>query len=62
MKVKKILITGSSGLIGSSCVEYYCNKNLSVIGIDNNMRAIFFGNDGSTNISKENLQRKYSNP
>jgi CDP-paratose 2-epimerase len=61
MKVKKILITGSSGLIGSSCVEYYCKKNFSVVGIDNNMRAIFFGNDGSTNISKENLQRKYSN-
>ena len=46
MSKKTILITGSAGLIGSSCVQYYCEKNFLVIGIDNDMRSIFFGNDG----------------
>ena len=58
MSKKTILITGSAGLIGSSCVQYYCEKNFLVIGIDNDMRSIFFGNDGSTNESKKNLQTK----
>ena len=61
MNTKKIIITGSSGLIGSSCVEYYCKKNFSVVGIDNNMRAKFFGADGSTINSKKNLEKKYTN-
>lgn len=61
MNLKKILITGSSGLIGSSCVEYYCKKNFSVTGIDNNMRAIFFGDEGSTVNSRKKLEKKYPN-
>lgn len=61
MNKKIILITGSAGLIGSSCVQYYCEKNFLVVGIDNDMRSIFFGADGSTNLSKKNLQKKYEN-
>ena len=39
----KVLITGSSGLIGSEAFAYYDNQGHTVIGIDNNMRAQFFG-------------------
>lgn len=39
----KILITGSSGLVGSACVELFEKKGWKVIGIDNNSRAFFFG-------------------
>ena len=30
-----IIVTGSSGLIGSECVEFYCEKGYDVVGIDN---------------------------
>lgn len=46
--MKKLLITGSSGLIGSECVTYFDAKGWQVIGVDNNMRKSFFGNDGDT--------------
>lgn len=42
------VITGSSGLIGSEAVEFFSSKFDKVIGIDNNMRATFFGKDAST--------------
>jgi len=45
--MKKVLITGSGGLIGSEAVEYYCNKGYQVVGTDNNFREYFFGKGGS---------------
>lgn len=45
--MKKVLITGSGGLIGSEAVEYYCNKGYKVVGTDNNFREYFFGKAGS---------------
>ncbi len=52
-----VLITGSSGLVGSESVNFFCKKGFNVIGIDNNFRKFFFGNDGSTlNIKKKLLQ------
>ena len=42
-----ILITGSTGLIGSATSFFYLNKKKRVIGIDNNLRKYFFGNTGS---------------
>jgi CDP-paratose 2-epimerase len=42
------LITGSSGLIGSESVAFFSKKFDTIIGIDNNMRAYFFGNNAST--------------
>ncbi len=46
--MKTILITGSSGLIGSQAVEHFDRQGLHVIGVDNNMRQQFFGPQGDT--------------
>ena len=43
-----VLITGSSGLVGSESVNFFCKKGFDVIGIDNNLRKFFFGSEGST--------------
>jgi len=46
--VSLVVVTGSGGLIGSSAVRHFAGLGLDVIGIDNDMRAYFFGPDGST--------------
>ena len=46
--MKKILVTGSNGLIGSEVVNYFDELGWSVTGVDNNMRKEFFGDDGDT--------------
>lgn len=51
----KILVTGSSGLIGSEAVRYFDQAGHSVVGVDNNMRAEFFGPDGDTTWSRDDL-------
>ena len=43
----KILITGSLGLVGSEAVRYYLNDAWEVVGIDNDMRKHFFGEEAS---------------
>ena len=55
------LITGSSGLVGSEAVKFFCDKGFDVVGIDNNLRKFFFGKDGSTLWIKNQLKRKYKN-
>src|SRR5216684_37599 len=50
----KILVTGSSGLIGSEAVAHFDAKGHEVFGVDNNMRRVFFGPAGDT---LWNLQR-----
>ena len=42
-----VMITGSSGLIGSETAKFFHSQGFDVVGIDNNMRAYFFGQDGS---------------
>lgn len=44
----KILVTGSSGLIGSEVCSYFSQRGHAIHGIDNNQRAIFFGSQGDT--------------
>jgi CDP-paratose 2-epimerase len=44
----KILVTGSSGLIGSEAVEHFDHQGHEVVGVDNNMRKVFFGTAGDT--------------
>lgn len=45
---KKILVTGSGGLIGSESVRFFSEKGFDIFGIDNNMREYFFGKEAST--------------
>jgi CDP-paratose 2-epimerase len=52
-----ILITGSNGLIGSEAVEYFDRQGHRVIGVDNNMRRVFFGPEGDTTWNLERLKR-----
>ena len=52
----KILVTGSSGLIGSEAVEHFDRLGHSVIGVDNNMRREFFGPAGDTAWNLERLK------
>jgi CDP-paratose 2-epimerase len=54
--MKNILVTGSSGLIGSEAVEYFDQQGNSVTGIDNNMRRVFFGEAGDTSWNLERLR------
>ena len=42
MDKKYVLITGSDGLVGSECVDFFIEKGYSIIGIDNNYRKKFF--------------------
>ena len=52
-----MLITGSSGLIGSEAVEFFDQRGWEVHGIDNNMRFDFFGPDGDTTWNLERLRQ-----
>ncbi len=56
---KTVLVTGSSGLIGSGAVSFYAEAGSTVIGVDNNMRKSFFGRDGDTTWNRRRLQDLY---
>ena len=51
-----ILVTVSSGLIGSQAVSYFDRKGHHVIGVDNNMRRVFFGKQGDTTWNLKHLK------
>ena len=53
----RILVTGSGGLVGSEAVRFFSNKGCDVIGVDNNLRADFFGPRGDTRKVSTALQR-----
>lgn len=61
IKIMKVLVTGSSGLIGSEAVAYYDHQGHQVIGVDNNMRATFFGAQGDTHWNLERLKHNTQN-
>jgi CDP-paratose 2-epimerase len=50
-----VIVTGSSGLIGSETARFFHSQGFDVVGIDNNMRAYFFGADASTQWNTEQL-------
>jgi CDP-paratose 2-epimerase len=52
------IITGSAGLIGSQACSFFSEKGYKIIGIDNDMRAYFFGEGSSTKDSLESLKSK----
>jgi CDP-paratose 2-epimerase len=58
--MRSLLITGSSGLIGSEVVGYFAKTDWSVHGADNNMRADFFGPSGDTRWNQHRLSKTYT--
>ncbi|MCD4750711.1 MAG: NAD-dependent epimerase/dehydratase family protein [Thermoanaerobaculales bacterium] len=54
--MKKLLVTGSSGLIGSEIVTYFDSLGWRIVGVDNNMRAEFFGPAGDTRWNQHRLE------
>ena len=53
--MKKLLVTGSSGLIGSEVCVYFAQNGWEIHGIDNNQRAVFFGPQGDTRWNQSRL-------
>lgn len=51
-----VIITGASGLIGSESAQFFHDKGFDVVGIDNNMRKIFFGENGCTLWNRSRLE------
>lgn len=54
------IITGSAGLVGSEAVAYFASLGMDVVGIDNGMRARFFGEEASTKWVRDQLIRDIS--
>src|SRR5262245_18142002 len=54
-----ILVTGSAGLIGSEAVRFFCERGYTVVGIDNDMRRVFFGEGASTEWNRTRLLEQY---
>ncbi|MGC8952724.1 NAD-dependent epimerase/dehydratase family protein [Chloroflexus sp.] len=50
------IITGSAGLIGSEAVTYFANQGMDIVGIDNDMRRYFFGDEASTQWNRQRLE------
>jgi len=59
--MKKLLVTGSAGLIGSEVVSHFAGQGWQVVGVDSNMRADFFGPAGDTTWNARRLQSRFSN-
>jgi len=58
---KLVLVTGSAGLVGSQSVKFFCDLGFRVVGIDNNMRSVFFGKGASTHWNELALKKTYKN-
>ena len=56
--MRRVLVTGSSGLIGSEAVAFFDERGWEVHGVDNNLRRDFFGPDGDTTWNLERLRRQ----
>lgn len=56
---KTVLVTGSCGLIGSESVSFFCDKGFNVVGLDNDMRRMFFGDEASTEWNRIRLLNRY---
>ena len=54
----RVLVTGSSGLVGSAIVKRLCAHDIEVVGVDNNSRGHWFGSDGD--VSNRINHRNYS--
>jgi CDP-paratose 2-epimerase len=54
-----VLVTGSAGLIGSESVAYFAEREHQIVGVDNDMRATFFGPDASTAWNRLSLEARF---
>jgi nucleoside-diphosphate-sugar epimerase len=52
----KALVTGSAGLIGSEAAKFFAQKGFEIVGIDNNMRSYFFGEEASTEWNRKKIE------
>jgi CDP-paratose 2-epimerase len=52
------IITGSAGLIGSEAVRFFGRLGMHVVGIDNDMRKFFFGDEASTQWNRQRLEQE----
>jgi CDP-paratose 2-epimerase len=59
MNKSTAIITGSAGLIGSESVSFFIDKGFDIIGIDNDLRAYFFGKEASTQWMRDRLISRY---
>ena len=56
--MQTIVVTGSAGLIGSEASKFFHKKGFRIVGIDNNMRSYFFGENASTEWNKKKLENE----
>jgi CDP-paratose 2-epimerase len=56
-----VVITGSAGLIGSEAVRFFSGLGMHVVGIDNDMRKFFFGEEASTSWNRKRLEAEVEN-
>ena len=61
MKFKKLLVTGSSGLIGSEVCIHFSKLGWEIHGLDNNQREVFFGPKGDTRWNQKRLNKQILN-
>lgn len=59
--MKIVVVTGSAGLIGAEASRFFHAQGYFVVGVDNDMRREFFGEDASTAWSREGLERELEN-
>lgn len=59
--MKTVIVTGSAGLVGSEAVRQFSALGYRVVGIENDMRAEFFGPSGSTHAMRMSLMRDFPN-
>ena len=59
--MRTVIVTGSAGLIGSKTVKRFAKEGTRVVGIDNDMRARFFGPEASTKKTRDDLIAKVRN-
>ncbi len=56
-----VVVTGSTGLVGSETARFYCEQGFDVVGIDNDMRRVFFGDEASTAWNRRALEEAHRN-
>lgn len=56
-----VVVSGSGGLVGSEAASFYAGQASQVVGIDNDMRARFFGPEASTDWAVKQLRESLDN-